>query len=57
MRLIASRNKSLEKYNQDLSEHVFTASVLRIDNIQVEGVYYRSSGREEQPIELQKSKV
>lgn len=46
MRLIASRNKSLEKYNQDLSERVFTASVLRIDNIQVEGVYYRSSGRE-----------
>ena len=47
MRLIASRNKSLEKYNQDLSVNVvFTASVLRIDNIQVEGVYYRSSGRE-----------
>ena len=46
IRVIASRNKSLEKFNQDLSERVFTASVLRIDNIQVEGVYYRSSGRE-----------
>ena len=44
--LISSRNKTLEKNNQDLSERVFTASMLRVDNIQIEGVYYRSSGRE-----------
>ena len=46
IQLISSRNKTLEKFNQDLSERVFTASVLGIDNIHVEGVYYRSSGRE-----------
>ncbi len=44
--LISSRNRTLEKNNQDLSERVFTASMLRVENIQVEGVYYRSSGRE-----------
>lgn len=43
--LISSRNKTLEKNNQALSERVFTASMLRVENIQVEGVYYRSSGR------------
>ncbi len=46
IQLISSRNKTLEKFNQDLSERVFTASVLGIDNIHIEGVYYRSSGRE-----------
>lgn len=44
--LISSRNRTLEKNNQALSERVFTASMLRVENIQVEGVYYRSSGRE-----------
>ena len=44
--LISNRNRTLEKNNQDLSERVFTASMLRVENIQVEGVYYRSSGRE-----------
>ena len=44
--LISSRNRTLEKNNQDLSDRVFTASMLRVENIQVEGVYYRSSGRE-----------
>ena len=44
--LISSRNRTLEKNNQDLSERVFTASMLRVENIQLEGVYYRSSGRE-----------
>lgn len=44
--LISSRNKTLEKNNQDLNEKVFTASMLRVENVEVEGVYYRSSGRE-----------
>ena len=44
--LISSRNRTLEKNNQDLSERVFTASMLRVENIQVEGVYYRNTGRE-----------
>lgn len=44
--LISVRNKTLEKNNQDLSERVFTASMLKVQNIQIEGVYYRSSGRE-----------
>jgi len=44
--LITRRNKTLEKNNQDLSERVYTASMLRLENIVVEGVYYRSSGRE-----------
>jgi cell division protein FtsB len=45
-RLISTRNRTLEKNNQLLSERVYTASMLRIENIEVEGVYYRSSGRE-----------
>lgn len=44
--LISNRNRTLEKNNQDLTERVFTASMLRVENIDVEGVYYRSSGRE-----------
>ena len=44
--LISIRNETLEKNNQDLSERVFTASMLRVENIQIDGVYYRSSGRE-----------
>jgi hypothetical protein len=44
--LISIRNRTLEKNNQDLSDRVFTASMLRVENIQIEGVYYRSSGRE-----------
>ena len=44
--LISIRNRTLEKNNQDLSDQVFTASMLRVENIQIEGVYYRSSGRE-----------
>ena len=45
-RLISNRNRTLEKNNQLLSERVYTASMLRLENIQIEGVYYRSSGRE-----------
>jgi len=45
-RLISTRNQTLEKNNQMLTERVFTASMLRLENIQIEGVYYRSSGRE-----------
>ena len=44
--LISIRNKTLEKSNQDLNQRVFTASMLKVENILIEGVYYRSSGRE-----------
>lgn len=45
-RLISTRNRTLEKNNQLLTERVYTASMLRLENIEIEGVYYRSSGRE-----------
>lgn len=45
-RLIENRNLTLEKDNQLLSERVFTASMLRLENIEIDGIYYRSSGRE-----------
>lgn len=45
-KLIERRNLTLEKDNQKLSERVFTASMLRLDNIEIDGIYYRSSGRE-----------
>ena len=45
-KLIERRNLTLEKDNQKLSERVFTASMLRLENIEIDGVYYRSSGRE-----------
>ena len=45
-RLISSRNRTLEKTNQQLADRVNTASILKAGNIEVEGVYYRSSGRE-----------
>ena len=44
--LILIRNRTLERNNQDLSERVFTASMLKVENIQIDGLYYRSSGRE-----------
>lgn len=44
--LISNRNRTLEKNNQDLTDKVFTASMLRVENVEIEGVYYRSSGRE-----------
>ena len=44
--LISNRNQTLERNNQLLSERVFTASMLRLENIEIDGIYYRSSGRE-----------
>lgn len=44
--LISSRNKKLEKKNQQLADRVSTASILKAGNITVEGVYYRTSGKE-----------
>ena len=44
--LISSRNKTLEKKNQQLADRVSTASILQLGNISVEGVYYRTSGKE-----------
>lgn len=45
-RLISKRNQTLEKNNQVLTQRVYTASMLRLENLEIEGVYYRSSGRE-----------
>lgn len=45
-KLIENRNLTLERNNQLLSERVFTASMLRLENIEIDGIYYRSSGRE-----------
>ena len=45
-RLISFRNRALENKNQMLSDRVLTASVLKISNIEVEGLHYRSSGKE-----------
>ena len=44
--IISSRNKKLEKTNQQLVDRVSVASVLKAENIDVEGLYYRASGRE-----------
>lgn len=45
-RIIVSRNRTLEKKNQQLADRVSTASVLKLVDIDVEGLYYRASGRE-----------
>lgn len=45
-RIIASRNKTLERKNQQLVDRVSTASVLKLLDVDVEGLYYRASGRE-----------
>lgn len=44
--IISSRNKKLEKTNQQLVDRVSVASILKAENIDVEGLYYRASGRE-----------
>ena len=45
-RLIVSRNRTLEQKNQQLANRVSTASVLKAVDLDVEGLYYRASGRE-----------
>ena len=45
-RIIVSRNKTLEQKNQQLTDRVSTASILKAVNLDVEGLYYRASGRE-----------
>lgn len=45
-RLISSRNRTLEQKNQQLSDRVSVASQLQAVEMEVEGVYYRTSGRE-----------
>ncbi len=45
-KIIVSRNKTLEQKNQQLAERVSTASILKAVDIDVEGLYYRASGRE-----------
>ncbi len=45
-RIIVSRNRTLEQKNQQLSDRVSTASILKAIDIDVEGLYYRASGRE-----------
>ena len=38
--IISSRNKKLEKTNQQLIDRVSVASILKAENIDVEGLYY-----------------
>lgn len=45
-RLISNKNRDLLKTNKNLSQKVTTASVLKLIDISVEGLYYRASGRE-----------
>lgn len=45
-RVILFRNRNLQSKNQQLEERVNTASVLKITNIEIEGLHYRSSGKE-----------
>ena len=45
-RIILSRNKTLEQKNQQLFDRVSTASILKAVDLDVEGLYYRASGRE-----------
>ena len=45
-RIIVSRNKTLEQKNQQLANRVSTASILKAVDLDVEGLYYRASGRE-----------
>ena len=43
---ITSRNRSLARSNKKLSDRVYSASVLQLSNIFIEGLHYRASGRE-----------
>ena len=45
-RIIVSRNRTLEQKNQQLADRVSTASILKAVDLDVEGLYYRASGRE-----------
>ena len=45
-RIIVSRNRTLEQKNQQLTDRVSTASILKAVNLDVDGLYYRASGRE-----------
>lgn len=45
-RYISNKNRDLVKTNKSLSKKVLTASVLKLEDISVEGLYYRASGRE-----------
>ena len=45
-RIIVSRNRTLEQKNQQLADRVITASILKAVDLDVEGLYYRASGRE-----------
>lgn len=45
-RIIVSRNRTLEQKNQQLADRVNTASILKAVDLDVEGLYYRASGRE-----------
>ena len=45
-RIIVSRNRTLEQKNQQLADRVTTASILKAVDLDVEGLYYRASGRE-----------
>ena len=43
---ITSRNKSLAQNNKQLADRVYSASVLQLSSIFIEGLHYRASGRE-----------
>lgn len=45
-RFITNKNRDLVKTNKNLSQKVSTASVLKLEDISIEGLYYRASGRE-----------
>ena len=45
-RFITNKNRDLVKTNKNLSQKVSTASVLKLKDISIEGLYYRASGRE-----------
>lgn len=45
-RIIVTRNRTLEQKNQQLADRVSTASILKAVDLDVEGLYYRASGRE-----------
>ena len=45
-RFISNKNRDLVRTNKNLSQKVSTASVLKLEDISVEGLYYRASGRE-----------
>ena len=45
-KLISRRNRTLEKDNQSLVDRVESASILKMTDIVIDGLYYRASGRE-----------